>query len=108
MTREQVIKGLECHSDPAYGCDACPYSATDGDDDCGWRELCKDALTLLKEQEAKPYGGFMAWNMVTAPQQVAYAAVTEKLIKCGVLKVQIENSPTGTVCNWAIKAVKWE
>lgn len=53
MDRDKVIKGLEYHSDPVYGCDVCPYTATDGDEDCGWRELCKDALALLKEQEPR-------------------------------------------------------
>lgn len=59
-----------------------------------------------QEQEAKPYGGFVRWDMETAPQQVAYAAVAERLIEFGVLKVQIENTPTGTVCYWGIKAVE--
>lgn len=61
-----------------------------------------------QEQEAEPYGGFIRWDMETAPQQVAYAAVAERLIEFRVLKVQIENTPTGTVCYWGIKAVKWE
>lgn len=48
--REKVIKGLEhCSED---GCEGCPYEP-----DClmadGFSELAKDALELLKEQEAK-------------------------------------------------------
>ena len=52
MTREKVIKGLECHISKKCETDAvkheiCPYWEHD---DCGNRLMC-DALELLKEQE---------------------------------------------------------
>lgn len=61
MTREQVIKGLECclrGTDWEKMCDECPYEATEEekqhvDWDCHLDQLRKDALALLKEQEAR-------------------------------------------------------
>lgn len=46
--KEKVIKGLECCANSCSN--ACPYA--DIDDDCQGM-LCKDALSMLKEQEAR-------------------------------------------------------
>lgn len=57
IDREKVIKGLElCTSGSEYGdntCQECPYfvSVKYG---CHRQQMEKDALELLKEQEAKP------------------------------------------------------
>ena len=58
--REKVIKGLQAHADGcgyrSHHCDAmdCPYRY--GDESCDIEEMCRDALELLKEQEAiKPF-----------------------------------------------------
>jgi len=58
--REKVIKGLQSHADGcgyrSHYCDAmeCPYRY--GDESCDIEEMCRDALALLKEQEAvKPF-----------------------------------------------------
>lgn len=122
MDRDKVIKGLECRKNAEMRCGNpceetgnCKYATLIRDPSgepyypyiCDRKKLCEDALALLKEQEANTYCGFVAWGMEIAPQQVAYAAVAERLIKCGVLKVQIEDRPTGTVCNYAIRAVEW-
>lgn len=53
MTREQVIKGLECISGDVVWCAHCPYSSSDGS---GRGERCKreaaaDALALIREQQ---------------------------------------------------------
>ena len=56
MDREKVIKGLKIHADGcgyrSHHCDAmeCPYRY--GDEACDIDEMCRDALALLKEQEA--------------------------------------------------------
>ena len=53
---EKVIKGLKAHADGcgyrSHHCDAmeCPYRY--GDESCDIEEMCRDALELLKEQEA--------------------------------------------------------
>ena len=56
MTREQVIKGLEsvyrCVSPVSHTCGECPYQ--DNHVECK-RRVLKDALALLKEQEASPW-----------------------------------------------------
>ena len=52
----KVIKGLQAHADGcgyrSHHCDAmeCPYRY--GDESCDIEEMCRDALALLKEQEA--------------------------------------------------------
>lgn len=58
--------------------------------------------------ELNPYGGFIEWQMQTAPEQVIFAAVTERLIKAGVLMLDWEETPLGTKCYWKIKAVKMD
>ena len=56
MDREKVIKGLQAHADGcgyrSHHCDTmdCPYRY--GDESCDIEEMCRDALALLKEQEA--------------------------------------------------------
>ena len=53
---EKVIKGLQAHADGcgyrSHHCDAmdCPYRY--GDESCDIEEMCRDALELLKEQDA--------------------------------------------------------
>lgn len=48
--KEKVIKGLKCHYEALESsCDICPYK----DEWTCQLSLCKDALTLLKEQEAE-------------------------------------------------------
>ena len=49
---EKVIKGLECCSVPEGHCGKCPYE-TDGYVAECTSALARDALALLKEQEAK-------------------------------------------------------
>ncbi len=52
--REKVIKGLECCCVYIEKCDECPYMAA-RDERLIWchgREMEKDALALLKEQDA--------------------------------------------------------
>ena len=57
--REKVIKGLSCcakwmEEDDIYACNSCPYHRIFdyGDHGC-IEEVNNDAITLLKEQEAK-------------------------------------------------------
>ena len=57
MDREKVINGLQIHADGcgyrSHHCDAmeCPYRY--GNESCDIEEMCRDALALLKEQDAK-------------------------------------------------------
>jgi hypothetical protein len=46
---EKVIKGLEICYFPPSNCDNCPYKEQEECND----NLCRDALALLKEQEAE-------------------------------------------------------
>ena len=72
MTKEQVIKGLECCKIESVDCpDACPYDGMEGDI-CGrcFQLLAADALALLKEQEApkttlRQHGGTI--EIITEP-----------------------------------------
>ena len=51
LSREKVVKGLEIHTGLLSSCkDGCPYFIGDGSK-C--KDLLKDALSMLKEQEAK-------------------------------------------------------
>lgn len=52
IDREKIIKGLSTHKSLGYGCDGCPYE--DNDRIVCVKNLCNDAITLLKEQEPKP------------------------------------------------------
>ena len=51
IDREKVIKGLSTHKSLGYGCDGCPYE--DNDRIVCVKNLCNDAIALLKEQEPK-------------------------------------------------------
>ena len=56
LDREKILKGLKCCTD-AYGalCTECPYFRNVPDEDTGFSNccelLCKDALSLINEQE---------------------------------------------------------
>ena len=50
--REKVIKGLE-HCSSGEGCKGCPYNKTESGHACLF-DCIRDAIPLLKEQEAKP------------------------------------------------------
>ena len=57
--REKVISGLHCRAQDLMidlpACDKCDYQVQIVNRmGCDFRRLCKDALALLKEQEAKP------------------------------------------------------
>ena len=49
IDREKVIKGLECLITNKVDCDGCPYN--EGENSSCLRNIAKDALELLKEQE---------------------------------------------------------
>ena len=57
VDREKVIKGLQIHADGcgyrSHHCDAmeCPYRY--GDESCDIEEMCRDAIAMLKDQEAE-------------------------------------------------------
>ena len=54
MTREDVVKGLECCVAYNYKCNECPYQDDGGaEDGCYSDELKADALALLKTQEPR-------------------------------------------------------
>lgn len=56
IDRGKVIKGLECCSAvPEHDCENCPYDQETGDYICGSREMEREAIELLKEQEVKMY-----------------------------------------------------
>ena len=54
MSDEQVIKALEVCSNEDLGCeDGCPYTAREYDGDLCCLKLKKDALDLVKRQQAE-------------------------------------------------------
>ena len=53
MTKEDIIKALTCCSNPSISyCKDCPY-ANYGEFDCCNGKMCKDALSLINEQETE-------------------------------------------------------
>lgn len=93
--REKVIKGLKAHADGcgyrSHHCDAmeCPYRY--GDESCDIEEMCRDAIELLKEQEAvKP---------------IRQIEQTEWTV-CGNCRKHIISK--WTFCPYCGQAVKWE
>ena len=52
INREKVIKGLKLHGDSKADCDECPYRNGESPGYRCLEKLCKDAIFLLKEQEA--------------------------------------------------------
>lgn len=66
--REKVIQGLEvCLLDE--GCSPCPYFRRGNDYFCGVTDIMRDALSLLKEQEAV----VKQWTKEIADNQLAHA-----------------------------------
>ena len=106
---EKVLKGLACCTNgrnTVPHCEDCPYNGFDNV--CAkLDEMHKEALELLKEQEIKPYGGFIEFPDA-AGELTGYAAIVEHMMKAGILKVVKQEAPMLTRYNWAIKAVKWE
>ena len=51
MTKDEIKKALKCCLEISYNsCKDCPY-ANDGNFSCVGGKMCKDALTLITEQE---------------------------------------------------------
>jgi len=52
MTKQEVMKGLKCHSFQKYSCTGRPYNSLHGANNMTCTQhLTLDALNLLKEQE---------------------------------------------------------
>lgn len=65
VDREKVLKGLECCTS-ADGCHDCPYSHNGQGTDTCQLDSTRDALELLKEQEAK--AGTWQWKIHGKPE----------------------------------------
>ncbi len=106
MTREQVIKGLECRKNAEMRCGNpceetgnCKYATLIRDPSgepyypyvCDRKRLCEDAIALLKEQEVIPHKN--------------YAALDLWWCGCGWC---IGKRGTFNYCPNCGKAVKWE
>ena len=88
--REKVVKALEYCSN---GCSpSCPYLNVD----CCYDLLSADALTLLKEQEAK--------NVVNMTLSKNYSLIAS-CPKCNVLLTRVEHK---NYCGYCGQAVKWD
>ena len=84
--REKAIRGLECCIDPNVSCCECPYYNYGH---CDPDDVRRDALALLKEQEAvKPIVGYGCYI-------------------CGVCKNPL-TSVSQKFCSECGKAVKWK
>ena len=87
--REKVVRGLEhCVGEEHANCENCPYLMDVVGVGC-YTRLKRDALALLKEQEAvEPIGGYGFYI-------------------CGVCKNPL-NSASQKFCSECGKAVKWD
>ena len=111
MDREKVIKGLECCSIPQGRCRKCPYETEGFVAECT-SELAKDALALLKEQEAKQaikqiYHVMMNRDYENPVEVTRYdwLCPTCKSLLCRDIDVIDDNYHFCKVCG---QAVKWE
>jgi hypothetical protein len=95
--REKVIKGLEICVDRVpgkYTCNECPYEI---DGNYCETNLAKDAIALLKEQEA------------VEPKKTAYQRVDHTIAcryRCGTCDMSI--FPSYKYCPFCGQAVKWD
>ena len=98
--REKVIKGLECRArrERDGSCDGCEYFHPFSDDpDAGWcdsAELWKDALALLKEQEA------------VEPLRPRARGRVERFWVCGECGAEIDKGDR--FCRYCGRETKWE
>ena len=105
--REKVIKGLECCNEYAvYNSECkeeCPY--LDVNRYCCVEDLIKDALTLLKEQEAKPMiENEIGWNCPSCGMKLIEK--TASGYPCNLIDLP-EDEPIH-FCPMCGQAVKWE
>lgn len=103
IDREKVIKGLRCIIDGTVRCESCGYSIDKHGHHSCQQECAKDAIALLKEQEAvepyMDYDGHDVWRCGN----------------CGATIFHIEQSQAdedwknyAKFCRQCGKKVKWE
>lgn len=105
--RDTVTKGLECWSKMGAGIcyRRCPYRPHDDEGmivgECDLQTLCKDALELLKEQEAKT---------VLSPHidRSCLRRFAEYIAYCPHCNQEILESHNRSYCGFCGKAVKWD
>ena len=89
---ENVIKGLECCSAvPEHDCENCPYDQETGDYICGSREMKREAIELLKEQEAKTGEWITIWQ-----EDDPDTSLEARCSVCG----RVSKRPLGHYCKW--------
>ena len=109
--KEKVTHGLECCCLPGGHCNECPYVIVEGFAECT-SALAKDALALLKEQEAKQvikqtYHVMMNRDYENPVEATRYdwLCPTCKSLLCRDIDVIDDNYHFCKVCG---QAVKWE
>ena len=90
INREKVIKGLKLHGDSKADCDECPYRNGESPGYGCLEELCKDAISLLKEQEPK------------------LVRIDEDSVHCPSCGNELFTYPRQKFCDECGQAVKWE
>ena len=115
MDREKAIKGLECHridDNHRINCTDCPYYVDDDNHIRCVNDLHDDALSLLKEQEAKQaikqtYHVMMNRDYENPVEVTRYdwLCPTCKSLLCRDIDVIDDNYHFCKVCG---QAVKWE
>ena len=95
MTREDVIKGLECCVKHFGECKLCPYGNGFCNCDCG-KQLYADAITLLKEQEP----------VSVQKKQMEMVGLQTWDWACGNCGQTVLFS--AKYCPWCGRAVKWK
>ena len=110
--REKVIKGLEmCQKKERTGfsCFECPYAIAVGErDDWCIRGLYRDALALLKEQEAREPHYTTLRYLVNGMEVAVHHPECPRCIENGLLLWDAEIEKGQAYCKRCGQAVKWE
>lgn len=105
MTKDEIKKALECCSNPSINfCKNCPYN-NNGEFSCCDGEMCKDALTLITEQEKKieqlteernRYAETLAQYQIASDKEIA-AQVKQLKTECTLLDDELRNARQETI-----------
>ena len=96
MTDNEIKKALECCSDELHFCSVCPYYLQDSDNDLCQEDMNKNALDLIKYQEAviEQYKTECSncFNNTTQCIESLQNTITEKQAEIETLRVNVKAS----------------
>ena len=104
MNKENVIKGLECHridNNHRINCTDCPYYVDDDNHIQCVNNLHDDAISMLKEQEAKPMiENERGWNCPSCGMKLI--GKTASGYPCNLIDLPLN------FCQMCGQGVKWD